>query len=561
MGLFDALSIGMRGLQASQTSIDVTGQNISNANTEGYSRKRVNQVAEVIGNDVLGQKGMGVEITDIQRIRDSFLDRQTWEQLGEKGYTAQLDTAYTRLESILKEPSDTGLSSQMNTFWASWQDLANNPGDLSAREAVKSSATTMIDTFHQVFKQIEDFGLSMNSPLDQEAKTVNDLTGQIYTLNEKIAGVETRPGEKANDSRDQRDLLIRKLAQLVDVQTVEDGNGRAIITSGGNLLVSPAAALKLETFGQATTLADGTKTSDLRLRIQGSNNTFEPRSGELKGIMDARSKVLTGYMTDLNALAGTIVNEVNAVHVTGYTLNKASGLYFFDPNKTRAGDLELSAAVKDSATNIAAAAGGKITDVSNFLPAGGIPASGTLLDLKATNANYRNLTQDSVKVTLADGTVLAEGAGKDYVVDYENGTINFVNYARYNPGDAVTVKVSYNTTGYSGDGNGQNALNMAAVRLKSTMIPDKDGNFTQSVSGFYSATIGKMGIEKNQNSAIKDTKDFLIGQMDSEQATISGVSLDEEMTNMIKYENSYKASARFISTISQMMDVLLALGQ
>ncbi|MEO7426585.1 MAG: flagellar hook-associated protein FlgK [Fibrobacteria bacterium] len=559
MGLFDALGIGSRGLQASQAAIDVTGQNISNANTEGYSRKRVNQSADVIDDVVFGERGQGVEITDIQRIRDAFLDRQIWEQVGDKGFTVQMDAAYTRLESILKEPSETGLSSQMNAFWASWQDLANNPGDLSAREAVKSSAATMIDTFHQVSKQIEQYGLSMNNPLDQEAKTVNDLTSQIYLLNEKIAGEETRPGQNANDSRDQRDLLVRKLAQLVDVQTVEDANGRCIVTSGGNLLVGPSEALKLGTYGVSKTLSDGTQTTELHLKILSTNRPFEPRSGELKGIIDARSQVLTTYIQDLNALASAIVKQVNETHVTGYNLNKSSGTYFFDPDKLKAGDLELSDAIKGSASNIAAGEGGKITEVA--YPAGTIPAVGVPMDLKTVSPNYRNLVKDTVKITLADGSVLAEGPGKDYVVDYENGTISFVNNARYAPGDPVSMVFSFNTTGYGGDGNGQNALNIASLRLKATMVKDKEGNFTQSVSGYYNSVIGKMGIEKNQNSAKKDTKEFLISQMDSEQSSISGVSLDEEMTNMIKYENSYKASARFISTISQMMDVLLALGQ
>ncbi|HKP94637.1 MAG TPA: flagellar hook-associated protein FlgK [Fibrobacteria bacterium] len=562
MGLMDALNIGMRGLHAAQSSIDVTGQNISNANTEGYSRKRVNQSADVVRDDMYGEKGLGVQVTDIQRIRDTFLDRQTWEQLGEKGYTTQLDTAYTRIENILNEPTENGLAAQMNAFWASWQDLANNPGDLSAREAVKSSASTMLDTFHAVFKQIEDFGKSMNNPLDQSVKTVNDLTGQIYLLNEKIAGAEARPGENANDSRDQRDLLVRRLSQLIDVQTIEDANGRCIITSGGNLVVGPSEALKLETYGANRTLPDGTETSELLLRFSGSYRSFEPRSGELKGIIDSRRNVLANYMQDLNALAATMVKEVNAVHVSGYNLNKASGTFFFDPTKTKAGDISLSDTILAGAQNIAAAAGGKIIDVAAFLPAGGIPAlASPVLDLKATNPSYRDLVLDSVKVTMADGSVLAEGSGKDYVVDYENGTITFVNYARYAAGDAATVKISYNTTGFSGNGNGQNALNIAGLRLKPSMIKDNDGNYTQSINSFYSATIGKLGIEKNQNASRKETKEFLIGQMDAEQASISGVSLDEEMTNMIKYENSYKASARYISTISQMMDVLMALGQ
>ncbi len=559
MGLFDALGIGMRGLNAAQTSIDVTGQNISNANTEGYSRKVVDQSAGVVNNEVFGQIGQGVDVTSISRVRDEFLDRQIWESSGDVGLTTEMDTAYTRLENILKEPTENGLAAQMNKFWSSFQDLANNPANASAREAVKASANVLTDAFHSVYKQIEDYGLSMNNPLIEKAKSVNDLTGQIYLLNEKVAGVEAHAGEKANDTRDQRDLLVRKLAGLVDVQTIEDKNGRVMITSGGNLLVGSSEALKITTYGVDTKLSDGTLSTELRLRFEDSKKNYDPRGGSLKGIMDARSTVLTDYKEKLNALAKAIVTGVNDVHTSGYTMNQATGVYFFDPNKTKAGDITLSDAVTADSANIAAAAGGKIVDVVAFNPAGGIPAAGTpVLDLKAINSNYQNLTQGGVKVTLGNGAVLEEGAGKDYIVDYEKGTITFLNYARYAAADAVSVKIAYNTTGYPGDGNGENAASIAKVRLAATMSAGTSG-FTQSVSDYYAGVIGKLGIEKNQNTSRKDTKTFLIDQMSTEQATVSGVSLDEEMTNMIKYENSYKASAKYIQTISAMMEVLMGI--
>ncbi len=558
MGLMDSLNIGNRGLNASQVGIDVTGQNISNANTDGYSRKRVNQVAETVGSELFGQVGMGVDVQSIGRVRNEFLDRQTWEQLGESGTTSQLDTAYTRLENILKEPSADGLAAQLNKFWSSWQDLANNPADQSTREAVKASANVLVDVFRGVYKQIDDYGMSMNNPLDQMSKNVNDLTGQIKNLNDKIAGVEATPDQKANDSRDQRDTLVRKLASLVDVQTVEDKQGRIIITSGGSLLVGPSGAMNLQTYGVNQTLADGSKSTELRLRFEGTVREFIPRSGELKGIIDARSTVLTSYKDSLNALAAAIVKKVNDVHTAGYNLNKSTGVNFFDPGKTNASNITLSDAVIQDSNNIAAAAGGKITDIT--LPVApfatlAIPVAGTpTLVLKPS------LVSGSVKLTdKTTGAVLTEGAGKDFVVDYASGTVTFLNYAKYTAGDVLSGTYSYNDTGYSGDGNGQNALTIAGLRDAKALTKDADGNFTQSINTYYSAVIGKMGIEKNQNAARKSTSDFLVSQMDQEQSASSGVSLDEEMTNLIKYQNSYKASAKFIQTVSQMIEVLMGI--
>ena len=560
MGLMDALNIGVRGLAAAQSSIDVTGQNISNANTEGYSRKRADLEASAVVSELYGQKGTGVDVTSINRVRDAFLDRQTWEQAGDLGQTTELDNAYTRLENILREPTENGLAAQMNKFWASWQDLANGPGNPSARESVKATANVLIDTFHNVFKQIEDYGMSMNNPLDQKSKDVNNITNQIYQLNEQVAGTEATGKQKANDTRDKRDLLVRKLAQLIDVQTVEDSHGREIITSGGNLLVGPSEAVQIGTYGINTTLADGTISTELRLKFMASGLAFNPRSGALKGIMDSRGDILTRYKDQLNTLAKTVVTQVNGKHIEGYTLNHATGVYFFDPTKVNAGNIELSASVNSDSNNIAAAKGGKIVEVTSFLPPGGIPAALTpAMDLKTISNAYQNLTQGGVKLTLANGVVLDEGAGKDYIVDYEKGVITFINYAKYNPADPITVKIAYNTTGFSGNGNGLGAADIAEVRFNKSMTPDKQGNLTQSVNEFYSAVIGKMGIEKNQNSSRKDTKTFLIQQMDSEQSSISGVSLDEEMSNMIKFENSYKASAKFIQTVSQMIETLMGI--
>lgn len=565
MSLFSSLNVGMKGLHAAQVSIDATGQNISNANTEGYSRKRVEMQADAVQSDLFGELGSGVEVTSIVRVRNAFLDRQTWEQLGDKGYYTEMDKGMVRMENILREPSDDGLASHMDEFWSSWQDLANNPSDLSAREAVKASATTMIDVFRAAYKQIEDYGLTMNNPLAQKVKLVNDLTGQIYELNERIAGVEANPTENANDTRDQRDILVRKLAELVDVQTIEDAQGRAIITSGGNLLVGPSDAMDLETYGVDKLLSDGTLSSELRVRFSDSRRTFEPRAGELKGIMDSRNTTLTSYLESLNTMAGAIVTQVNNLHVSGYNLNRNSGIHFFDPDKLKANEIRLSDAVSGSSANIAGAKGGTIVNVDEFatvVPGAGAPT----MDLKSFNASYKDLVQGSVRILRPDlsvappvDEVLQEGAGKDYVVDYEAGVVTFLNFSKLTAGEGLKVKIQYNSTGYPGNGNGQNALEIAQLRHRTTMGDDSDGNPTQSIGEFYSAVIGRLGIEKNQNSSRLETKTFLVAQMDAEQASLSGVSLDEEMANMIKFETSYQASAKFISTINTMMDVLMSI--
>jgi flagellar hook-associated protein 1 FlgK len=180
------------------------------------------------------------------------------------------------------------------------------------------------------------------------------------------------------------------------------------------------------------------------------------------------------------------------------------------------------------------------------------------LDLTTLNPQYRYLTDGTLRVTLnGTGEVLREGAGEDYIVDYVRGTVTFLNYAKFAAGDSVTLDFRHSQTAFPGNGDGSNALTIARLRQRSVMAPDPLGNATQSLSSFYNSFVGALGIGRNQIRDEAEAKEFLIAQMDAEQASISGVSMDEEMINLVKYQHSYQAAARIISTVNQMLDVLM----
>jgi flagellar hook-associated protein 1 FlgK len=559
MSLFSSLNVATRALHASQTAIDITGQNIANANTEGYSRKRVNLEPDSRHDNAFGEIGMGVDVVGITRIRDAFIDQQVYEQLGDKGMLATLDDAMERLENLFQEPSDVGLNATLSGFFDSWQDLANNPGDLSAREAVKASAVRVIDLLNSLSIDMGRYRTNMDDLLGKKVTEANDLMRRIDALNTEIATVEARPGQVAADTRDMRDLAVRRLSEILDVRAIEDEQGRVSISTGGTLLVGPSRWNKLEVFGTTRVDANGSEVPTIGVRLADGKRVLEPNGGVIKGILEVKDNLVPAYQNNLDMLAKSLVKEVNDIHRTGFTLSQHNGIEFFDPNSTTALTIRLSDGVKNDSKNIAAASGQTTVPVSETPPAGiPDPLVSPTLDLTTLNPQYRYLTDGTLRVTLnGTGEVLREGAGEDYIVDYVRGTVTFLNYAKFAAGDSVTLDFRHSQTAFPGNGDGSNALTIARLRQRSVMAPDPLGNATQSLSSFYNSFVGALGIGRNQIRDEAEAKEFLIAQMDAEQASISGVSMDEEMINLVKYQHSYQAAARIISTVNQMLDVLM----
>jgi len=555
MSLFEGLSIANRGLAASQMALNVTGQNISNANTVGYSRKKLELSADYRADGEFGQMGFGVDVNMIQRVRNVFLDRQLSSQITSKAYTEEKDAALERIENIHQEPSDKGIASSMDDFWNAWSDLANNPGDKSSREVLASSAQVMVDRFHYTSDEIRSYKLSINDQILDNTTQINDLASKISEMNKTIVASEGLDGQKANDSRDIRDTLLQKLADITDITAVEDASGAVTVTTAGSMLVTPNKAIKLETVRVTVTEPDGFKYPNYTVRFEGAENPLEPKNGRLKALMDIRDKIIPSYENELNGMVSSLVKEVNAVHSTGYSLNHLTGIDFFDGTKLTASNISLSAAVQSDSNNIAASQGGTIKSISGQV----IPSdAANVLDLPSINPAYRDLAVGSVKVMdQATGRVLEEGAEKDYVMDTELGRIKIMNTTTYPAGTNFVVDFHYNTTGFSGTGDGNNALAISTIRDKKTMDPDINGVNSHTVSEYFSGYIGRLGVERNQASSELDTQTALVEQLQGQQDSISGVNLDEEMANLIRYQQTYQASAKYMTTIGNMLDVLM----
>ena len=545
MGLFSLLGVATKGMTMAQTGMDLAGQNISNADVDGYSRKRMTLEPDYINNTPFGQSGSGVDIVNIQRMRDTFVDTEIRNQNQEVGYYQQQSDTLTGIQNVFTEPSDTGLQTYMDQFFDSWQNLANNPSDLSARTTVKSDGEILADAFHNLATQLTNQRQSTNDQISADAGQVNKLTKEIFNLNQEIASVELS-GQKANDSRDKRDKDLKDLSNLIDIDVNEDAHGQVTVTTAGNIIVSPAYQQDLETTTTTRQLADGTTISNVGLRFADSKRDYLPQSGQIRSLFDSRDIIIPQYQANLDTLATSFVKKINTQHELGYSLNGYSGVDFFDPAVTGASDINVSASIESDVRNIAAGSGGQIRAFAE--PA---PYTLTFGNPPAALTN-KNILYGSVQV-LAGATALTEGT--DYHIDYTNGTIQLL-HAGYN-GTPLTINYQYSDGSSKGPGDNANAIAIAQLREQATMNNDVLGNPTVTFGDYYSSFIGKLGLSVNEASSNVDSRTTLVQQYQTQQDSIAGVSLDDELADIIKYQHIYAASARVITTASDMLDTLI----
>jgi len=545
MGLFGLLGVASKGMTMAQTGMDLAGQNISNADVEGYSRKRMNLQADYRTDGTFGQMGFGVNVVNIQRMRDTFIDQQIQQKDQEVGYYTQQDQTLDSVQNIFTEPSTTGIQTNIDQFFDSWQNLANNPSDLSARTMVKTNGEILSDVFHTAANGLSDLRNSCNDQIQSSVDKVNNLTKEIFNYNREIASVEIS-GQNANDSRDKRDQDLKELANYIDIDSTEDASGQITVTTAGNIIVSPAYQQDITTASATRTLPDGTTVNDVGLQFADSHKNYVPQNGQIAALLDSRDTIIPQYQAQLDTLANSIVSTVNAQHKLGYTMNGYSGIEFFDSTSTGAADMKVSASIESDVNNIAASAGGQI--VSFVEPA---PTALTFGN-PPTQLTNKNILANSMKV-VAGTTVLTEGT--DYSVDYTRGTIQMLHNGY--DGTPLAISYQYSDSGSKGSGDNANAMAIAQLRENATMNPDVLGTNTSTYGEYYSSFIGKLGLAKNQSSSNLDTRTYLVKQYQTQQDSIAGVSLDDEMSDIIKYQHIYAASARVITIAGDMLDTLI----
>lgn len=436
---FGSLNRTLTGLRAAQLALDTTGQNISNADTEGYTRQEAMfRAIPSLPPGLSGgerQPGMGVDLVTYRRVRDDFVDRQLYDQLPHEGESDGLVSAYEQIELSFPEPSDSGLRSLMDRFFGSWLELSSQPTALAARQSVVEKGKILAQALRDTSNQLQTIATQAGDELTQRIADVNDIGRQVAQLSQMIFEAN-HVNDPANNLRDQRDLLLDKLASLGNVSITKQPDGNIDVQIGGFQLVNGRTAAALTAESDMPSLT----------------------TGRMYALQQVRDVITPAYQTKLNAIAGGLISAVNAQHTSGFDQYGAAGGVFF--TGTDAATIDVAAAV------------------------------------------------------VADPKLLA-------------------------------------ASGTGAPGNSGNAIVLAGLADQAGVVgPD---SVNESFRALISDLGNKSGEAQRMGKLQHQSADMLRNRRDS----TSSVSLDEEMANLVRFQHSYQASARSLTTMDEVLETLI----
>lgn len=397
---FFGLETALRALEAQRGAVEVAAHNVANAQTPGYSRQVARLVptppyrtADLQGPTGPGTWGTGVDIADITRVRDAFLDRQVRTQTSLGGRYDAMDKALAEIEATLNEPGDSGISASFDAYWNAWQSVGNDPQNLAARRVLLQAAEALGQDLSTLDGQWLSARDDIDRQIEDDVNQFNRITQQIASLNDKIVALKTA-GQNPNDMLDQRDLLVQQLGELAPIQTKENADGSLDVWMGGVSVVHRTTADTL----QVDTSVPGTVV--LRWASTGQPPQIAPGdSGSIAGLLDMRNTVIPGYRGQLADIAQALATETNVLHQQGATLASATagttppggdGITFFDftaPTATQPLRLTLDADVAGLPENVAAARPGQgpgdgsvALDIAGLVDQAGVVGPGSIQD-------------------------------------------------------------------------------------------------------------------------------------------------------------------------------------
>lgn len=538
MGINAAMEIGKNGLGVFSSATAVVSQNIANVSTPGYSRQKA--VIETAPTTNLSgfTLGSGAMITNIDRFYDAFLQQQIVSNDTTLGYDTTKSMVLQQIEPAFNEISVDGVGAAITNFFASWQDLTNNPGGMAERQSVLSNAQILADDLHSTSKTLSDTIALQNSSLTPAIDSINAILKDIAKLNGQINTTDMVSGN-ANEIRDKRDLSVQKLATQIGITATENSDGTTDIR-----LVGSGEALVIGANAGTFSLDKTTDPTSFKVQLIPAGGTLASMvtpaisTGSLGATLDLRDTILPGYLAELDALATTLVAEVNKQHRLGYDLNGTAGIDFFNPSVTTTGDLVPGSDTVNNVVVTGLQVGMQVTGT-------GIPANtfvGTI-DLVAGSFTLVTATGAPINASVA---VAAPGTTLTF-----DGTA-----AAFSINPAMTTNTIAASSQGSTAGDNLNAIKIAGLynqRLMPVTSP------TLTFNGFWDALSGKVGLDVASSKTNVSQDEVYGNQLSVLRDTTSGVSLDQELADLMKYQRSYQACAQVISTAAAMMDTVLGI--
>ena len=587
----------VRGIYSNQLSLDTTGHNISNAWTEGYSRQSVNlaatrgqNVSSIYGDVMVGT---GVDSTSIERARNVYADKQYWQETAQKNYFATQQTNYDKVEAIFDDSSNTGIKNALTEFYNAWTDLATNASTASNRVAVIEKSNVLADRLKTTAQQLQSQINAQYEDMRANVKQINDYTTELTKLNQNIMQTEAT-GARANDLRDQRDLIVDNLSKYMNLNVYEDDHGMYSVVSNGITMVNGVNRLTLEMSEAINNKTYGI--SDYTVNIKESDIAFVPTNGSMKAQMDTIAEDKS-YIDKLAHMSGFLLTTFNTMHQQGAGIDGTDSSfgtddgtdaykgpsygrnYWGDDNTLYTWDAANEQVVATELKDVTRTAGvddSQKDAQGNKIRTPKVTIAGTQIDqttLDGINIINKLAVNSAIKETGGQNLIAARKLVVEQDVD-DNGA-----YQK----DSYSVKVN-------GSGDGTNATNIAtlvnmdqanvhstaylvyeatpstgggASTLMDTSDQTKTNNMTaraldvDSLNAYYSAAVSKLGSDSESVDDKADAQDDLLTQITNWRSSTSGVDWNEELSNMIMFQKGYTACSRVLTTMDEMLDRLI----
>jgi flagellar hook-associated protein 1 FlgK len=564
MSLFSSIQLANNSLFAAQTGLQVTGNNIANAGTPGYIRQEV--VLTPASTALIGALpiGLGVQVTAIIQQADRFLNERLRNAASDLAQSEAQEDAYLELEGIIGELSEIDLSSSLSRFFGSIHNVLNQPEDMSLRNLVAVQGGVLTQDIRRLAEQVNESQTNFNERVVDTASSINSLLEQIAEVNVQIVVTEGG-GKSPSDAvglRDQREILLGKLSEIVSVRSVEQQDGSVIVFAGGDYLVAAGEYRPVTVYYDP---AHGQQRA--YLHIQDSDSPLAVSSGKLAGYLAARDDILAGYLAQLDDLSRTLNYEFNKLYSSG------QGLYGYTDLTSEFAVTDTTAALDQAGLVYTPVNGtfrvlvrntnGLTTTTEILVDLNGLDDDLSLSDLATMlddidgiqaeigTDNRLHLAGDSSEIEFGfaqdtSGLLAALGLNT-FFTGTSSSNIGVSEIVGEDPGMFAT----------SQNGFGQDADN--AVVLADFANRPLDAANSQTFTDVYEQFVSEVAEAAAVNHSLTEGFRVFRNTLESQQLGISGVSIDDEVVKMITYQRVYQASARFIAAIGELFDVLVNL--
>lgn len=486
---FSGISIALRALQTQQISLDITGHNVANVNNPNYSRQvALHSATKPYPTPMMGytpssgQLGTGVQISQINRMRDSFVDLRLRQQLHSKNYWNTMEEGLRQVELFFNEPTENGIHYALDQFLDSLQDLSREPDFASVREVVVQRAQVLVESVTGTRSQMQGLRENINGNIPIKVSEVNSLATRLADLNVQIGKISAT-GSLPNDLLDARDAMLEELSALVDIEVVQDHANMIGVTIGGASLVHRGTAYGLTTSGVANAEA-GYERNEVYWSATGNRVTIS--SGEIAGMQSLRDVEIQDTIDALDAWTLNFAREFNNIYRDGFGLSGVDDSY----------------------------------NPTDFFV-------------------FRN----------ADAVLYPDNE------DLPFAALNI----QVNPSIANDVSKFRASALLDVDGNGENALKLASLRVE--RVVDVGGHGTGmtkiTIGDAFNSIISKLGVDTQKAVRMNENDTNLELHLRNLKDSTAGVSLDEEMANMIRFQHAYSAAARMMTAVDETLDTII----